>query len=258
MKIVIVGAGNLATHISQALLNAGHDVLQVYSRTYDSASLLASKLGCKAVTRIGDIATDADLYVVSVTDSALEGLLPSLCARRPEGVFVHTAGSMPLSVFDGLATRYGVIYPMQTFSKYREVDFHVIPCFIEASDETTLRLLHMVCGGISSMVYELASEKRKYLHLAAVFACNFANHCYDVASRLLEENGLDFAAMLPLIDETASKIHDMNPADAQTGPAVRFDRNVMDKHMQLLDGKPQLRQMYKMMSEGIHELKNKA
>lgn len=253
MKIAFIGAGNLATHLAQALLAAGHDVAQVYSRTEASAGLLARRLGCEAVTAVADIVADADLYVFSVSDSALEQLAAQVCPGREKGVFVHTAGSMPMSVFGGKAQHYGVIYPMQTFTKARKVDFSVIPCFVEGSDPATLSMLQTVCASISRSVICLSSEKRRTLHLAAVFACNFANHCYDVASRLLAEQGLDFGCMLPLIGETAAKVGDMSPAEAQTGPAVRFDRNVMERHLAMLDGKPQWQRLYEIMSEDIHQ-----
>lgn len=255
MKIVMVGAGNLATHFGRALLAGGNDVVQVYSRTDASASRLASILGCEAVADVADIVTDADLYVVAVTDSVLEKLLPSLCGGREHAMFVHTAGSMPMSVFAGYARRYGVIYPMQTFSKDKEVDFSKIPCFIEASDETSLRVISELCSSVSSVVSSVSSDDRKYLHLAAVFACNFTNHCYDVASRILAGRGIAFDVMYPLIGETVSKVHCMSPAKAQTGPAVRFDSNVMDGHLALLEGEPMWRDMYEIMSRGIHELK---
>lgn len=255
MKIVMVGAGNLATHLARALADAGNDIVQVYSRTADSAMALSRLLGCEAVTDVDSIVDDAELYILAVKDSALENVAAEVCRGRERAVFVHTAGSMPISLFAPYARRYGTIYPMQTFSKHRRVDFSKIPCFIEASDEMTLAYLHNVCSQISSKVSCLTGDDRAFLHLAAVFACNFANHCYDVASRILAERGIGFDVMLPLIDETAAKVRRMTPSEAQTGPAVRFDRNVMDKHLALLADKQEWRRMYEMMSCGIHDLK---
>jgi len=251
----MVGAGNLATHMARALVYAGNELVQVYSRTADSAVVLSRLLGCEAVTDVGDIVDDAELYVLAVKDSALESVAAEVCRGRERAVFVHTAGSMPISLFAPYARRYGTIYPMQTFSKTKQVDFSEIPCFIEASDDATLMLLHDVCSQISSKVFRLTGDDRAFLHLAAVFACNFANHCYDVASRILSERGIGFDVMLPLIEETAEKVRRMTPSEAQTGPAVRFDRNVMDKHLALLADKPEWRRMYEMMSCGIHDLK---
>lgn len=254
MKIVIVGAGNLATHISKALLSAGNEIMQVYSRTIESATVLASSLGTEAVCDVEDIAKDADLYVVSVTDIALETLIPPLCKGRENSVFAHTAGSMPMSVFEGCARHFGVIYPMQTFTKSRILDFNKIPCFVEASDEPTFVMLRTLCLTISSRVIPLSSDDRKYLHLAAVFASNFVNHCYNMTSSILRNHGLDFDVMYPLIDEVAAKIHEMTPAEAQTGPALRYDRNVMDKQISLLECQPEVQEVYEIMSRGIHKM----
>ena len=142
---------------------------------------------------------------------------------------------------------------MQTFTKKRKLSFRDIPCFVEACDELNLNVLHLLCRQISSRVIALGSEDRKYLHLAAVFASNFVNHCYNMSSSILRSHGLDFDVMYPLIDEVAAKVHEMMPSEAQTGPAVRYDRNVMDKQIALLADHPELQEMYEMMSRGIHE-----
>ena len=253
MKIVLIGAGNLATHLGKALHAAGHDMVQVFSRTMQSAETLASLLDAEPLTDISQVRDDADVYIFSVKDSALEQLISQLCGGEKK-VFLHTAGSMPMSVFRGKALHYGVLYPMQTFSKQREVDFSIIPCFIEANDEFALKQIEGLAGQISHRVYQLSSEDRKYLHLSAVFACNFANHCYAASQKLLQQHGIPFDVMLPLIDETAAKVHGMTPKEAQTGPAVRYDENVIGKQIQLLENQPYFQKIYDCMSKSIHEL----
>ena len=253
MKIVLIGAGNLATHLGKALHAAGHDMVQVFSRTMQSAETLASLLDAEPLTDMAQVRDDADVYIFSVKDSALEQLISQLCGGEKK-VFLHTAGSMPMSVFRGKALHYGVLYPMQTFSKQREVDFSIIPCFIEANDEFALKQIEGLAGQISHRVYQLSSEDRKYLHLSAVFACNFANHCYAASQELLQQHGIPFDVMLPLIDETAAKVHGMTPKDAQTGPAVRYDENVIGKQIQLLENQPYFQKIYDCMSKSIHEL----
>ena len=253
MKIVLIGAGNLATHLGKALHAAGHDMVQVFSRTMQSAETLASLLDAEPLTDISQVRDDADVYIFSVKDSALEQLISQLCGGEKK-VFLHTAGSMPMSVFRGKALHYGVLYPMQTFSKQREVDFSIIPCFIEANDEFALKQIEGLAGQISHRVFQLSSEDRKYLHLSAVFACNFANHCYAASQELLQQHGIPFDVMLPLIDETAAKVHGMTPKDAQTGPAVRYDENVIGKQIQLLENQPYFQKIYDSMSKSIHEL----
>ena len=254
MKVILIGAGNLATHLGKAIFAAGHDVVQVFSRTMQSATALASEVGAQPVSDISDVRSDADLYVVSVKDSALVELIPVLCKGKETKVFLHTAGSIPMDVFQGMALHYGVLYPMQTFSKQREVDFSQIPCFIEANDEYALQLIGDVAHQVSSRVYHLASEDRKYLHLSAVFACNFVNHCYALSQEILEEHGIPFDVMLPLIDETAAKVHELDPKDAQTGPAVRYDENVLRAQGALLKSNPQMKDIYDRMSMSIHKL----
>ena len=254
MKVILIGAGNLATHLGKAIFAAGHDVVQVFSRTMQSATALASEVGAQPVSDISDVRSDADLYVVSVKDSAIVELIPVLCKGKETKVFLHTAGSIPMDVFQGMALHYGVLYPMQTFSKQREVDFSQIPCFIEANDEHALQLIGDVAHQVSSRVYHLASEDRKYLHLSAVFACNFVNHCYALSQEILEEHGIPFDVMLPLIDETAAKVHELDPKDAQTGPAVRYDENVLRAQGALLRSNPQMKDIYDRMSMSIHKL----
>lgn len=255
MKIVLIGAGNLATHLGKALHAAGHDMVQVFSRTMQSAETLASLLDAEPLTDMAQVRDDADVYIFSVKDSALEQLVSQLCGGEKK-VLLHTAGSMPMSVFRGKALHYGVLYPMQTFSKQREVDFSIIPCFIEANDEFALKQIEGLAGQISHRVFQLSSEDRKYLHLSAVFACNFANHCYAASQELLQQHGIPFDVMLPLIDETAAKVHGMTPKEAQTGPAVRYDENVIGKQIQLLENQPYFQKIYDCMSKSIHELES--
>ena len=253
MKIVFIGAGNLATNLSKALYRAGHEILQVYSRTAESAQMMADLFECSATVSLDDVRTDADMYIFSVKDSVLEQLACTLAARIKDRLFVHTAGSMQMDVLP--VERRGVLYPMQSFSKTKEVNFREIPVFIEANKNDDLAVLRQLSESISDRVYEMSSDDRKYLHLSAVFCCNFANHCYDLGARVLESHGIPFDVMLPLIDETARKVHTLHPHDAQTGPAVRWDENVMNKQLELLEDE-RMKQIYRMMSEGIHGMRN--
>lgn len=251
----MIGAGNVATHLGKALREAGHELLQVYSRTEESAAALSGSLSADYTVSVDGIRTDADLYIVALKDSVLPGLLPSLVKGRERAMFVHTAGSMPMDLWKGHAERYGVLYPMQTFSKRRAVDFSTVPFFVEANDAAGLDILKELAAGLGAKVYEATSEQRRYLHLAAVFACNFTNHMYALSARLLERHGIPFEVMLPLTDETARKIHGLPPAEAQTGPAVRCDGNVMARHLELLSGEPDIRELYEKISESINNLR---
>ncbi len=250
-RIVLVGAGNVATHLGLALQKNGYSVVQVYSRTEDSASVLAGLLGASYTVFLEELCPDADLYIVSVKDAVMQSLLPNIVKGREEALFVHTAGSMPMNVWEGIAPRYGVLYPMQTFSKLRELDFSTVSFFVEANRKEDLEVLKALASSLGSIVYEADSEQRMSLHVAAVFACNFSNQMYALCAKLLEKYGMPFEAMLPLIDETARKVHQLAPKDAQTGPAVRRDENVMGKHLDLLADEPVLHELYKKISESI-------
>lgn len=252
MKIVMIGAGNLATNLGSALLEAGHDFIQVYSRTIESAQSLATKLGGAPTTDLNALNRDADVYIFAVKDSVLGELIPTVCKGREQKVFLHTAGSMPLDVFKGMALHYGVLYPMQTFSKSKQMDFKEVPVFIETNDVFAAEKIVRMAESITDRIYSLSSEDRKYLHLAAVFACNFANHCYSMAADILDRRNIPFDVLLPLIDETARKVHELPPDEAQTGPAVRFDENVIRSQSMMLKDNPLMKDLYERMSVSIN------
>lgn len=255
MKVVIIGAGNVATHIAMRLAAKGVTPLQIWSHTKESADRLARLVGSSHITNMDDVVSDADAYIISVKDSALEAIVSSLCKNTGNGVYLHTAGTMPTSIFAGHCNRYGVIYPMQTFSKQKVLDFSKIPCFIDANDKETLDFVRSIAGLLSEKVYEMAEEDRRWLHIAAVFACNFSNACCAMASRILAAHGIDFNVMLPLIDETMDKLHFLSPEKAQTGPAVRTDYNVMELHERLLGAYPELKTVYEAISKTIIDMK---
>ena len=255
MELVFVGAGRVATHLAKALSKGGHRILAVYSRTMTSAVMLADAVGAKATDSIAELPLEADAYILSVKDSVLQEVISRLRQGREEQVFLHTAGSMSMTIF-GAHQHCGVLYPMQTFSKEKSVDFSRVHIFIEGSDEMSVNVARQIAGTLTCHVCELSSDERRYLHLAAVFACNFANHCYALSAKVLEAHGMSFESMLPLIEETAQKVETMHPRDAQTGPAVRRDVNVMEKQRNLLADNQQMQQIYELMSKSIQILAN--
>ena len=255
MKIVFIGAGNLSAHLSQALQSAGFEIAQVYSRTEASAKELAGLLNVPHTTDMGCMIGDASLYIISVSDDAIEFLSERLNVGN--GLVVHTAGSVPMDVFAGKFKNYGVLYPLQTFSKLRPVDFSEIPVLIEANSGDNLQILRMVAAAISRKVYDAPSEKRLQLHLAAVFGCNFVNHLYHLSAQIARQAGFDFSILSPLILETVHKaLAAGNPKEVQTGPAVRNDLKVMRKHMDLLASHPEWKEIYALLSENIRKVKS--
>ena len=253
MKVVIIGAGNVATHLSLAIQKTSASIIQVYSRSEESVYALANRLGTDRTTQIHDITTNADLYLFAVKDDALPVIIPQIPVNK--GIWVHTAGSVPMDIFKDYSEHYGVLYPLQTFSKNRETDWRTIPCFVEASSPDNEKFLVEFAGSLSNNVRRLSSEKRKYVHLAAVFACNFSNHLYALAYKLLEEQNIPPDVLLPLIHETASKIMTLSPLQAQTGPAVRYDLNVINRQIELLTD-PVMKELYQLFSQNIYQEAN--
>jgi len=252
MRIVFIGAGNLATNLAVALKNSGHEIVQVYSRTIESAKLLASAVGTEATCNIDSLASDADAYIIAVKDSVISEVISKVCPLSSNAVFMHTSGSTPVDVFSGHATHYGVLYPLQTFSRERIVDFQHIPCFLEFNDGYSRSVITQLAESVSDKVMNLSSEDRRHIHLSAVFACNFVNHCYALGADVLKKKGISFDALLPLIDETARKVHHLSPKEAQTGPAIRFDENIINRHKAMLDEGSMSKEIYDLMSKSIH------
>ncbi|MDR0743024.1 MAG: DUF2520 domain-containing protein [Tannerella sp.] len=250
LKVIFIGAGNVAARMSLSMKDAGFSILQVFSRTEENARMLGKQLTCDFITETSQIRTDADIYIFSIKDD----ILPNIIAEIPvnNGIWAHTAGSVPIDVFEGYAERYGVIYPLQTLSKNRYTDFRKIPLFVEGNAEASEKEIRIIAEKISENVYLMTSEKRRYLHLAAVFACNFSNHMYRIATQILEEQDIDRQVLQPLIDETANKLYTMSPDKAQTGPAIRYDRNIINRHLALLKD-PDIRNIYESISKNIHE-----
>lgn len=250
MIIVFIGAGNLATRLSMEMHRVGMTVGQVYSYTEESAKLLASKLNCGWTTSLEDIREDADLYIFSLKDAVLADVLAQM--RPNKGLWVHTAGSLPMDIFQSYTQRYGVFYPLQTFSKGRAVSFDKIPIFLEACSKEEEAILHNIASSLTDDIQLVSSEKRKVVHLSAVFACNFTNHMYSIAAKLLEEQRISYKVLLPLVEETAAKIQEMTPMQAQTGPAIRFDENIIKQQLDSLTDES-MREIYLLISQNIHK-----
>lgn len=252
MKVVIVGSGNVATHLSLAIASLeGIEICQVYSPTEAHAEILAERLNCDFVTDPTQIRKEADVYLFALKDQALETVIRAVPANN--GLWLHTSGSMPMQVFAGYTERYGVLYPLQTFSKSREISFRGIPLFIECHRKEDKNCLEDLALRLSGKVCELSSEKRRSLHLAAVFACNFTNHIYALAEEILAKEGLSRDYLFPLIDETAAKVHELPAQEAQTGPAIRYDENIINKHLGMLADDPDVQTIYRLLSQSIHK-----
>lgn len=253
--VILFGAGNVASHIGPALQATGYEIAAVVSRRASSAQALAEKLSAAALTfEHHPKYPAADICLYAVSDDALPLLARQVAASYPEAVHVHTSGSTAADVFSPFVASYGVLYPMQTFTKGAPLNFRDIPCFIEGSDAHATDVITRMAESLSAHVTPLGFEARRDLHLAAVWACNFVNHCYNQAADIISRHPeLSFDMLLPLIDETARKVHRLSPREAQTGPAVRYDRRIIDMQSQRLAHTPLSRDIYQLMSRSIHE-----
>jgi predicted short-subunit dehydrogenase-like oxidoreductase (DUF2520 family) len=250
MRIALIGAGNLATQLGVELTERGHQVMQVYSRTQKNALELAARLMCSFTDDLAEIEPDADLYIIAVADDAIEFILATV--NFGDRLVIHTAGGVSMDIFNSYCKNFGVLYPLQTFSKEKRADFNEISLCIEANSGENLLVLNHFARSISEKVHIINSEQRLFIHLAAVFVCNFVNHFYLIGEQILKEKEIDFGILKPLIMETASKILIHSPGEVQTGPAVRNDINVIKKHMELLNNHPQWSELYRLISENIY------
>jgi len=259
MKIAFIGAGNVAWHLSQALVAAGHKVVAVYSRSAASREeltrLLPAAKPVASLAALSGIATD--VILIAVPDAAIATVAQQLQVPLST-VVAHTSGSQPLTLLAGITGAgigIGVLYPLQTFSKAKAVDFKEVPVLIEAQDEHTLLKLAQLAQSISGQVQQVTSESRRQLHLAAVFACNFTNHLLGISRELLQNAHLPPDLLQPLIHETIAKAALFPPFDVQTGPAVRHDENVIAGHLHLLAQHSRYQELYRQLTDSIQATK---
>lgn len=247
--IIIIGTGNVAYHLTRAFLRQGLNVVQVAARTEAAANRFAADLRVPVVTSHSGLLADADLYVVAVNDDQIAGA--AMAAGLKDQLLVHTSGSVAMDVLSGASSRTGVLYPLQTLTYGRDIELAHVPFFIEAgTPEDETRLVHLA-KTLSDAVFYLDSEKRKAVHLAAVFASNFSYHMYTIASGILAMNEIPPDILHPLILETARKSIDSSPGSAQTGPAVRQDLKVIQEHLKQLKDLPLYTEIYKLLTVSI-------
>lgn len=249
-SIVFIGAGNVATHLAPAMERAGIGcVVQVYSRAMRSAQALASRLySATAVCEAEAVNGRADVYVVSLADHAVGGIVERL--PHNNALWIHTSGSLPIGALSRLTDRVGVLYPLQTFSKNVYVDMSHVPLFVEGCTPEVAAMVREMAERLSTTVRYANGDLRRRMHIAAVFACNFTNHMFTVADDLLRKDGLSLEVLHPLLNETVRKALEGCPADGQTGPAVRGDMSIVEKHASMLPD--DIAAMYRMISMSIY------
>lgn len=245
IKVVLFGAGNVASHLAETFINATTvELIQIYSRSKKS---LEQFTNIPTTTNLNNLAK-ADVYIIAIPDDAIANFSKKL--PKLNGLLVHTSGSVAMDSIDVKHTR-GVFYPLQTFSKDKSVDFKQVPICIEVEKEQDLHLLEKLAESISDKVFLINSKQRKSLHIAAVFVNNFTNHLYHIAAEICEQHKVPFEILTPLIQETAHKINDLKPFEAQTGPAKRNDVKTIESHLALLNQEQQ--NIYKLLTQSIQQ-----
>ena len=247
MQIVLIGSGNVAFHLAKAFTEAQIPISQIFGRNTTELQKISEQFSIPFST---ENLVDADLYIISVSDSSIAEV--SSLIKNKNVLVAHTSGSVSREALSG-NYRKSVFYPLQTFSKSKNLDYSKIPFFIDAENENDEEILKNLASKISKNVMLANDEKRKYIHLTAVFACNFVNHLYARAKEISDSQGIPFDYFLPLIDETTQKIHELEPKLAQTGPAIRNDEKVLKLHESLLTDEEKLK-IYKTLNESIKKM----
>ena len=251
-NISFIGSGNLAWHFAPALDNAGFVVKEVYSRNTRHAESLTGRLYQAEVKATLDFSTSpSSIFIVAVKDESISDIAREIILPD-DAVLAHTSGSVPLADLQFAATsNIGVFYPLQTFTKNKKVDFKQTPIFIESGNQQTEAALTALAKAISNQVKKIASEERKAMHIAAVFASNFTNHMLTISKEIMEQNGLNYEWLRPLISETINKSLQLGPEEAQTGPAMRGDLEILEKHLAFLQEDEAVAEIYKVVSQHV-------
>ncbi|MDP3353278.1 MAG: DUF2520 domain-containing protein [Flavobacteriaceae bacterium] len=251
VKICIIGGGNVAFHLTQQFLKSKNiELIQLYNRSIESIITFKNKV---IVTNDINKLADADVYIIAVSDNVIQDISNLIPFKNK--LVVHTSGSLPMESLSN-KNRKGVFYPLQSFSKSKEVDFLEIPICIEAENEKDLKLLEQIASVLTQKIYKISSAQRQYLHVAAVFVNNFVNHLYYIGHHICAEHHMPFEILHPLIIETAQKIKDLDPLLAQTGPAKRNDTITIENHLKLLTTRE--KEIYQLLTSSINDVyKNK-
>ena len=249
MNCVLIGSGNVATHLGKALTVLGINITQVYSKTLANAKLLAEVLSARAINDLDQLDKTADIYLLALSDQAIPQLIPQIPKNLP-GIVLHCSGATDMDILSGF-DRYGVIYPVQSFSKELAVDLSRTPFGVEANNSQVYTLLTAIISKISTKVFPCSSSQRLAIHTAAVFANNFSNAMFQIAEELLNQHQLPFDLIRPIIKETADKVQLHSPKQVQTGPAIRNDKITMDSHLEFISSHPDWQSIYQKISDLI-------
>lgn len=238
--------------MGRRLKSKGILIHQVINRSPEQAQRLAVALQCPWSDKMEDIYPDTDWVLMAVRDDAISEVAAALSAFIPDALVTHTSGATPGAVLSPFFHRFGVFYPLQTFSMERTPIWSKIPFCVDAPSESDVLFLRKIAKTIGNLVYRVTDTQRAQLHVAAVFANNFANHCFSIAEQILSQHDLPFEMLYPLMEETLAKALLDAPSVMQTGPAIRGDKDTIKRHLQLLSQIPEWSALYLLISKNIN------
>lgn len=259
MKITIIGSGNVGTHLAKRLFEKGHSIVQIFSRNIENAAELAQQVNAESICDLSELVESTEIIIIAVKDDVIEEI--SKAINFENVLIVHTSGGTSSAVLVRqlkqpvlLRLRFGIFYPLQSFSKVKSVDFEKLPICIDANNEEDLNLLETLAQSICPNVYRINDKERAILHVCAVMVNNFTNHLFAMADDILKQENLTLDILKPLILETVKKIENHPPKQMQTGPAIRNDEKTIDNHLQFLDKYPDYQLVYKLLSDSIQSV----
>lgn len=254
MKIVLIGSGNVATILAEKFVKGGCSILQVVSQNETHAKQLADHYHASFADFNGVLNTQGDIYIIALTDKGLQEYASAV--KIPGKLVLHTTGSVSINVLKGMTETYGVMYPLQSLKNGVTPPLK-IPLLIDGSDSLVLQKIKAIAHIISNDVQELKDEERFKMHLAAVMVNNFSNYLFAMVERYCVTENLNFDLLKPLLMETAGRINHYSPGLVQTGPAIRKDMDTINMHLELLNEHPELKDLYRFLSDKILENFNK-
>ncbi len=250
-KVVIIGAGNVGGHLAKRFENQDVKVLQVLTRHWDKHESLHHELDAQFITAFAEMNDTADAYILAVNDSSIQEVAANIKQHIGNQFIAHTSGATPSTILAPYSKRYGILYPLQTFSEVRAQDWENLPVCVDANEKTDLDFLHNLALRLSPKVFDINDEQRSILHVAAVFVNNFSNYLFQIAEEISRKENIPFELLKPLIIETAAKVQNHAPHEMQTGPARRGDMPTIQKHLEYLENYPDYYTLYQTMTDLI-------
>lgn len=248
-KVVIIGGGNVSYHLIRSITSSGHKLVQIYNRTLSNLSTYSSSVNITG--QINSVSLNADIYIICVKDTAIADIARGL--RLKDKLVVHTSGNRSMDLLKDCSSKYGVFYPIQSFTKNIPINFKKVPIVIEANTAEVCNELDAFSRTISNHVVKLNETDRMKLNAAGVFVNNFTNHLYTLMQDYLNKENIDFSILQPLIQNTVDKLDLGSPAEMQTGPAIRGDDETIESHLALLEDYPDLKEIYERVTEKIRK-----